>query len=100
LLKEKGENVHWDVIVKKAERYVVKIETPSGHGTGFLCAYDREQDICAIATALHVVNEANRWQQPIRISNHDLSSTVLLKDTNRRIVAQPKNDSAAILCVR
>ena len=32
--------MYWNTIVDKVEPYVVKIETPSGHGTGFLCLYN------------------------------------------------------------
>ena len=32
--------MNWDQVVKKVSSHVVKIETPSGHGTGFLFMYN------------------------------------------------------------
>lgn len=75
----------------------MKIETPGGHGTGFLCSYNEDKTLCAVATAEHVVAEADKWQQPIRIHNHNFTKTRLLKEGERFILREGKNDSAAIL---
>ena len=55
--------MHWNTIVEKVAPYVVKIETPTGHGTGFLCLYNEEKTFFGIATAAHVVSYADEWQQ-------------------------------------
>jgi hypothetical protein len=49
----------WDEIVKTVTPYVVKIDTPSGHGTGFVFCYSEDKTICGIATARHVVGYAD-----------------------------------------
>ena len=57
----------WNAIVERVTPYVIKIETPRGHGTGFLCLYNRDKSFYGIATARHVVSYADEWQQPIRL---------------------------------
>ena len=90
--------MNWNEVINKAEPYVVRIDTPSGFGTGYLCGYNEDKSFCTIATALHVVREADYWQQPMRIHNHNFGKTVFLKETDRVIFTNDKNDSAVILC--
>jgi len=89
--------MHWDTIVNKVSPYVVKIETPGGHGTGFLCLHNDERSFVGIATAAHVVSYADDWQQPIRIHHLATSSTTLLKEHDRVIWLDNDSDSAVIL---
>jgi hypothetical protein len=90
----------WDQIVKKVSPYIVKIETPSGSGTGFLVTYNDEKRWCVVATALHVVSQADEWQQPIRITHHDSGHVAFLKESNRVVYADYETDSAGILFER
>jgi hypothetical protein len=92
--------VNWDQIVDKVTPHVFKIETQSGHGTGFLSVYNEGKTWCGIATALHVVEHADEWQQPIRITHHATNKYLLLKDTERVIFKDAKTDSAVILFVK
>lgn len=87
----------WNAIVDKVTPYVVKIETPTGHGTGFLCFYNQDQSVLGIATAWHVVGDADEWQQPIRIRHLTSQSTVFLKESDRAILSDSDTDSAIIL---
>lgn len=89
--------MNWDQIVEGVMPYIVKIETPEGHGTGFLCLYNKNKSMCGIATAMHVVSHANEWQQPIRIRHNKSKATTLLKEDDRIIVEDWKTDSAVIL---
>jgi hypothetical protein len=89
--------MHWNTIVDKVTPYVVKIETPSGHGTGFLCLRNEDSSFCGIATARHVVGYADEWQQPIRLQHYPSSSTVFLKENERVIWLDADTDSAVIL---
>ncbi|HMK57227.1 MAG TPA: serine protease [Dissulfurispiraceae bacterium] len=86
----------WDDVVQKVTPYVVKIATPAGHGTGFLLAYNDNRSWCGVATALHVVSEADSWQQPIKIHNHDFSKTAFLNADDRVIFTDYASDSAVI----
>ena len=86
--------MNWDEIVRRATPYVVKIETPMGHGTGFLFLYTDQQTFCGIATAYHVVAHADDWQQPIRIHHHASKSVALIKEDSRVIFSEPNRDSS------
>lgn len=89
--------MNWNLIVEKVAPYIVKIETPSGHGTGFLYLYNQNRNFCCIATALHVIDEANDWQQPIRIHHLSSKTQTFLKEDSRLIYTSPRTDSAVIL---
>ena len=87
----------WDQIIDKVTRYIVKIETPTGYGTGFLCLYNQDKTICGIATALHVVSHANEWHQPIRIRHWTSKEVAFLRENERSILVDWKTDSAVII---
>lgn len=88
--------MNWHAAVAEIAPYVVKIETPSGHGSGFLCLYNEERTFCGIATAYHVVRHADYWQQPIRISHELSDEPVFVPEGNRVIFTDAQNDSAVI----
>lgn len=87
----------WDEIVEKVTPYIVKIETPSGYGSGFLCLYNDVKTLCGIATAAHVVQDTETWQQPVRIHHYDKNKVVFLPEPDRFILVDRKTDSAVIL---
>jgi hypothetical protein len=87
--------MNWDQIVSKVSSYIVKIDTPSGSGTGFLCTYNYDQSWCAISTAYHVIASADEWQQPIKV--HTQSKSAFLKESQRIIFPDRQTDSAVIL---
>lgn len=87
----------WRKAVKLIKPYVVKIYTPRGAGTGFLCAYTEDKKLCAIATAAHVIDESHYWEEPMRIQHYDSGKTILLRSTDRIIWLDPKLDTAVIL---
>ncbi len=89
--------MNWNEIVTKVSPYIVKIETPTGHGTGFLCLYSENKNFCGIATARHVVSYADEWQQPMRLHHYASSGAVFLKESDRVIYPDPETDSAIIL---
>jgi hypothetical protein len=91
--------MNWDKAIEVIEPHVVKIETPSGSGTGFLAFYNFDRTWCGIATAAHVVGYADSWQQPIRIRYGD-SVVRFLKEEERIIFAEYRNDSAIVLFLK
>ncbi|MGA3285738.1 MAG: serine protease [Verrucomicrobiota bacterium] len=89
--------MNWDSIVQKVSPYVVKIETPDGNGTGFVALYSEDKTWCGIATALHVVGEADAWQKPIKIHAYNFIKPPLFLPEGRRIIFTDwKTDSAVI----
>lgn len=58
----------------------------------------RNQSYCGIATALHVVQHADQWQQPIRITHQSSEKSVFLKSDERVIIPGENGaDSAVVL---
>lgn len=92
--------MNWDQVVKKVSSHVVKIETPSGHGTGFLFMYNDAKTMCGIATAEHVISHADDWQQPIKIHHPHSEKTIFIKQEERVIYRDWKTDSAVILFLK
>lgn len=88
--------MNWDDVVQKVTPYLVKIETPAMSGTGFLLSYNEDRSWCGVATALHVVRDADSWQQPIKIHNHDFSKTAFLAVGQRVIFTDYATDSAVV----
>lgn len=89
--------MNWEQVVQKVTPYIFKIETPQGHGTGFHFLYNDAKTWCGVATALHVVEYANTWKQPIRLTHHSSSKELFLKDSEYIIITDWKTDSAVIL---
>lgn len=89
--------MNWNEIVDRVTPSIVKIETPRGHGTGFLCFYNETRTFCFIATALHVVEHAERWLEPIRLQHFPSGGTTLLQESERVIFTDEAKDSAVIL---
>jgi hypothetical protein len=87
----------WHHVVGTITPYIFKIETPRGHGTGFLCLYNETRLLCGVATAHHVVDYADQWRQPIRIRHYRSQTPVLLKETERVVLGRSDTDSAVIL---
>jgi len=87
--------MNWNEIVDRVTPSIVKIETPRGHGTGFLC-YRSERNFILIATANHVIKHADEWQEPLRISHMTTGTTVFLKEDDRVIWSDAQKDSAVI----
>jgi hypothetical protein len=88
---------NWNSMVSKVEPSIVKIETPTGFGTGFLCLYNDDKSWCGIATACHVLSYAEQWQQPIRITQLFSGKTAFIKESVRAIYLDYTTDSAIIL---
>lgn len=85
----------WYQVVGVVQSHVVKISTPRGSGTGFLIYNGRENPLCWIATAAHVVENAHYWEEPIRIEH--VSGSLLLRQNQRVINLDPNNhDTAAV----
>ncbi len=89
--------MNWNEAVEKVAPYIVKIETPSGYGTGFLCFYNGYKNLLGIATAYHVIQDTDDWQQPIRIRHYPSDKVAFLTEDERVIFEDSQNDSAMIV---
>lgn len=88
---------NWSNVVNRIIPYIVQIETPNGRGSGFLCVYNYDKTYCGVATAQHVVDHADEWHQPIRITRETTKEQVYLNVTDRVIFKDSFRDSAVIL---
>ncbi len=86
----------WHKVVEILMPYVVRIWTPQSSGTGFVVSNSRTTNLCAIATADHVISHAHYWEEPIRIEHQASSKTLLLRPADRAIKTNPTTDTAAI----
>jgi len=87
----------WHNAAERVFPHLVRIETPQGHGTGFLLLYNETKFLCGIATAAHVINYVEDWQQPLRINHISTGISVMLKESDRIIYRDKATDSAVIL---
>lgn len=87
----------WKEIVDKVTPYILKVETPAASGTGFLCMFNADKTFFGVATALHVVDYADDWQQPIRLLHFPSNTSAFLKVSDRIIFRDWQTDSAVIL---
>jgi hypothetical protein len=89
--------MNWEQVIQKVTPYIFKIATPAGDGTGFLFVYNDAKTWCGVATALHVVEYAGKWKQPIRLTHHSSSENLFLNEPEYIIISDWKTDSAVIL---
>jgi hypothetical protein len=89
--------IEWQEAFEIISSYVVKISAPDGMGTGFLVAYSKNRELCGIATAAHVIDQANHWEQPIRIQHSTSNESVLLSEEKRAIFIDESLDTAILL---
>jgi len=87
----------WAAAVETLAPHVVRISTPRGFGTGFLISNGKNNSICGIATAAHVVDHAHFWEEPIRIDHLSSEESVVLRRGDRAILLDRTRDTAAIL---
>lgn len=87
----------WHQCIESLSRFVVKIHTPSGWGTGFLFYRSQGSGLVGIATAKHVVEHAKTWNQPIRLQHAGSSESIFLKDESRAILLNSRRDIASIV---
>jgi hypothetical protein len=92
--------MNWGQAIEIVSPHVVRIETPTGYGTGFLSFYNHDRSWCGVATAAHVVSHADEWQQPIRIMNESSEQPLFLKTEDRVIFKDHTTDSAIVLFLK
>lgn len=92
--------MEWHEAIQEVHPHVVHISTPRGSGTGWLVSTSKTTDLCAIATAAHVVDHAHYWEMPIRILHPESGKSVLFRADERAIHLDTSIDSAAIVIRR
>ena len=85
----------WIKPINQIRPSMFRIGTPSGRGTGFQLFLS--DALCGVATALHVIEHAHEWEDPIRMVHHSTGSSRLLRPPDRAIFTYPGKDLAFIL---
>jgi hypothetical protein len=84
-------------VIEKVRPYIVHVSTPAGQGTGFfLHKSGIPNQLCAIATAGHVVKEANDWNQPVRVFQPDSGVSHLIEGVRFILIDEPSD--TALVC--
>lgn len=89
--------MEWHECIETITPHLVHISTPRGSGTGWLVSLSTTTDLCAIATAAHVVDNAHYWEEPIRIFHTHSGESLLLRAVDSAIYLANSIDSAAIV---
>ena len=92
--------MEWFEAVERIQPYVFKISTPHGSGTGFIVSNKTDNDICGVATANHVIEHANYWEEPIRLDHIISGKSIVARKDQRAIFSDTNLDTAAILFER
>lgn len=92
--------MEWHECIEAIIPHLVHISTPHGSGTGWLVSLSATTDLCALATAAHVVDHAHYWEEPIRIFHPHSGASNLLRAADRAIHLNNAIDSAAIVVHR
>lgn len=87
----------WATLFKVVEPYIMYLETPEISGTAFLFAYNRAKTIAGFATAAHVVQHADDWRLPIKLTHYVTREEIFVTDDERVIFLDRKRDSASII---
>jgi hypothetical protein len=95
----------WLDAVERVRPLIFRITTPIGSGTGFLVSRSEAGDICAVATAAHVISYAHEWEQSIKLEYFStepslvprLPQSFLLRPEDRVIHIDHSKDTAAIV---
>jgi len=90
-------SLDWYEAIELVKPHIVRVMTQEGSGTGFLVYHSATDPVCAIATAAHVINRAQYWEQSIRLEHKESGKFLLLKSVERAIFPDEKKDTAVIL---
>lgn len=88
----------WHQAIEAVAPYVVRISTPGCSGTGWLVSRSEIGPVCGIATAAHVVQHADAWDEPIRIDHPVSGTSIMLKADERVVLLESDLDTAAVVC--
>ncbi len=98
LAKPATEPLTWYDAVALIEPHIVRLSTTRGQGTGFLISVGT--NMCAIATAAHVVDHAHYWEEPIRVDHTSSNKTTLVRHAERALFVDSLHDTAAMVMAK
>lgn len=97
-----GEKLLWHEAMHLIGNRALKISTPRGYGSGFyMGAFGENDEVGAVATARHVIKDADDWGEPIKLFHMETGQETLLPamidGTKRPIFTFGESDLAVII---
>jgi hypothetical protein len=89
--------MNWAEAYDLVTPHIYQISHPAASGTGFLLTNLPTTEVIGIATAAHVVEHPDHWQQPIRIRNYSDGTQILVPYGERAIFIDKSMDTAVIV---
>lgn len=89
--------MNWEEVYNWIAPYIVRVQTPTGHGTGFLFSIFPNGSPLAIATAWHVVDHAHLWKEPIKLWHYSSGQEFYIPGDQVNIIPEPAVDGASII---
>lgn len=89
--------MEWPNAIEALGNHIVRISTPRGSGTGFIVFSSLSRNLCAVATAAHVIDNAHYWEEPIRIQHYGSGKTSILRTNGRATILDEPVDTAIIV---
>ena len=86
----------WHQAIEKIKPYIVRVDTPNGHGTGFLVHRNAGDGAVHLATAHHVIQRSVEWREPVRLRHFASGKEVFLEPSACYINTHPERDLAYI----
>ena len=83
--------MNWDQAIKSVAPHIVKIETPSGYGTGFLAFYNHDKTWCGIATAAPRCGPCRRVARAGKNNPRGLDNPTVLNSREAHDLARPEH---------
>lgn len=90
--------IEWHDALKQITNRIFKIRTRTGYGTGFQIG-KFGAGLCAVATALHVVDESHDWDEQIKLIHFETKKEFTIEKKDRVIFPYHKSDLAIIVFV-
>lgn len=92
-----AEQTFWNSVIDGVSPYIVSIDTPLGHSTGFLCGRNASGTVCGIVAAYDVMERAVEKEQPVCITHYESGETTMLNSSDRIIFPDPLRETSCAL---
>lgn len=86
----------WAEPIKTISPYLMLIETPSAQGTGSLVPAPSGSSSFCVVTALHVIEHAHEWHEPIKLVHFPSGKEIFLESIARNVSFASGRDQAII----
>jgi hypothetical protein len=86
----------WTDAIESIREHIFLVQTPSGQGTGFLAPSLPGSKLECIITARHVIEHAQEWKEPIKLTHFPTKKEIFLNEKLRNIKWHPNRDTAII----